>query len=177
MGYISDTARNQTHNLFRPKREPIPLGQHSSHMLILLLTPQPVLYSEVSVYSNLHFCLLTDGSSGNYKLGERSFNAPILEPNYHSRICENKDIGRIVSALMAAISSIKKVSTVFQTHNFTLYAFLFCYWSSNLLLFIYLFISFENFWTILIKKNRKIKCNINSLYILSSFVHSFVRQY
>ena len=29
MGYISDTARNLTHNLFRPKREPIPLG-HSS---------------------------------------------------------------------------------------------------------------------------------------------------
>ena len=26
MGYISDTARSQTHNLFRPKREPIPLG-------------------------------------------------------------------------------------------------------------------------------------------------------
>ena len=26
MGYISDTARNRTHNLFRPKREPIPLG-------------------------------------------------------------------------------------------------------------------------------------------------------
>ena len=25
MGYISDTARNRTHNLFRPKREPIPL--------------------------------------------------------------------------------------------------------------------------------------------------------
>ena len=25
MGYISDTARNQTHNLFRPKWEPIPL--------------------------------------------------------------------------------------------------------------------------------------------------------
>ena len=24
MGYISDTARNRTHNLFRPKREPIP---------------------------------------------------------------------------------------------------------------------------------------------------------
>ena len=30
MGYISDTARNRTHNLFRPKREPIPLG-HSDH--------------------------------------------------------------------------------------------------------------------------------------------------
>ena len=26
MGYISDTAWNRTHNLFRPKREPIPLG-------------------------------------------------------------------------------------------------------------------------------------------------------
>ena len=26
MGYISNTARNRTHNLFRPKREPIPLG-------------------------------------------------------------------------------------------------------------------------------------------------------
>ena len=26
MGYISDTARNRTHNLFRPKREPKPLG-------------------------------------------------------------------------------------------------------------------------------------------------------
>ena len=29
MGYISNTARNRTHNLFRPKREPIPLG-HSN---------------------------------------------------------------------------------------------------------------------------------------------------
>ena len=29
MGYISDTARNRTHNLFRPKREPIPLD-HSN---------------------------------------------------------------------------------------------------------------------------------------------------
>ena len=26
MGYISDTARNRTHNLFHPKRESIPLG-------------------------------------------------------------------------------------------------------------------------------------------------------
>ena len=26
MGYIAYTARNRTHNLFRPKREPIPLG-------------------------------------------------------------------------------------------------------------------------------------------------------
>jgi hypothetical protein len=34
MGYISDTARNRTHNLFRPKREPIPLG-HSDGVLEL----------------------------------------------------------------------------------------------------------------------------------------------
>ena len=31
MGYISDTARNRTHNLFRPKREPIPLGHSDGH--------------------------------------------------------------------------------------------------------------------------------------------------
>ena len=28
MEYISDTAKNRTHNLFRPKREPIPLGHN-----------------------------------------------------------------------------------------------------------------------------------------------------
>ena len=33
MGYISDTARNRTHNLFRPKREPIPLG-HSDEIIL-----------------------------------------------------------------------------------------------------------------------------------------------
>ena len=31
MGYISDTARNRAHDLFRPKREPIPLG-HSTEI-------------------------------------------------------------------------------------------------------------------------------------------------
>ena len=36
MGYISDTARNRTHNLFRPKREPIPLG-HSAHFPRLIV--------------------------------------------------------------------------------------------------------------------------------------------
>ena len=35
MGYISDTARNRTHNLFRPKREPIPLG-HSVSLFIVM---------------------------------------------------------------------------------------------------------------------------------------------
>ena len=33
MGYISDTARNRTHNLFRPKREPIPLGHNDGQSL------------------------------------------------------------------------------------------------------------------------------------------------
>ena len=31
MGYISDTARNRTHNLFSPKRESIPLGHSFFH--------------------------------------------------------------------------------------------------------------------------------------------------
>ena len=34
MGYISNTARNQTRNLFRPKHEPIPLG-HSDGQVFL----------------------------------------------------------------------------------------------------------------------------------------------
>ena len=35
MGYISDNARNRTHNLFRPKREPIPLDQSDKlHILV-----------------------------------------------------------------------------------------------------------------------------------------------
>ena len=33
MGYISDTARNRTHNLFRSKREPIPLGHNDGQSL------------------------------------------------------------------------------------------------------------------------------------------------
>ena len=35
MGYISDTARNRTHNLFRLKREPIQLG-HSDGQISLI---------------------------------------------------------------------------------------------------------------------------------------------
>ena len=37
MGYISDTARNRTHNLFRPKREPIPLG-HSDELVMIMVS-------------------------------------------------------------------------------------------------------------------------------------------
>ena len=36
MGYISDTARNRIHNLFRPKREPIPLG-HSAFCFLMFV--------------------------------------------------------------------------------------------------------------------------------------------
>ena len=35
MGYISHTARNRTHNLFRSKREPIPLG-HSDGLCLTM---------------------------------------------------------------------------------------------------------------------------------------------
>ena len=33
MGYISDSAKNRTHNLFRSKREPIPLGHRDGNVL------------------------------------------------------------------------------------------------------------------------------------------------
>ena len=36
MGYISDTARNRTHNLFRPKRESIPLGHSDGYIYIYI---------------------------------------------------------------------------------------------------------------------------------------------
>ena len=39
MGYISDTARNWTHNLFRPKREPIPLGHNDRRFWVQFLVP------------------------------------------------------------------------------------------------------------------------------------------
>ena len=37
MGYISDTARNRTHNMFRPRREPIPLGHSDEHVTVYIL--------------------------------------------------------------------------------------------------------------------------------------------
>ena len=46
MGYISDTARNQTHNLFRPKREPIPLGHSDRQGMI----PPSSLYSQFGLF-------------------------------------------------------------------------------------------------------------------------------
>ena len=36
MGYISDTARNRTHNLFHPRRVPIPLGHSDGQFCALL---------------------------------------------------------------------------------------------------------------------------------------------
>ena len=35
MGYISGTARNRTHNLFRTKREPIPLAHSDGQWLVV----------------------------------------------------------------------------------------------------------------------------------------------
>ena len=48
MGYISDTARNRTHNLFRPKREPIPLG-HSDGLFVVFISFQET-YLEIINY-------------------------------------------------------------------------------------------------------------------------------
>ena len=51
MGYISDTARNRTHNLFRPKREPIPLGHNDG-----LFISHPAQLSRVlEIASNINF--------------------------------------------------------------------------------------------------------------------------
>ena len=52
MGYISDTARNRTHNLFRPKREPIPLG-HSDG----LNTNGGITPLGVKITPKLNFCV------------------------------------------------------------------------------------------------------------------------
>ena len=47
MGYISDTARIRIHNLFRPKREPIPLGHSDGQakwsILSCLLVPNIII--------------------------------------------------------------------------------------------------------------------------------------
>ena len=42
MGYISDTARNRTHNLFRPRREPIPLGNSDGLMYLFIKTKKHI---------------------------------------------------------------------------------------------------------------------------------------
>ena len=44
MGYISDTARNRTHNLFRPKRESIPLGHSDGQQIFILLNNMHKVY-------------------------------------------------------------------------------------------------------------------------------------
>ena len=62
MGYISDTARNWVHNLFRPKREPIPLG-HSDRVKLptsnkMNLASPCVFTLQPSVLSYILFYLL-----------------------------------------------------------------------------------------------------------------------
>ena len=64
MGYISDSARNRTHNLFRPRREPIPLGHsdgmdlwsicnaHQYQIHWFQLVPHAVPYISSRVYQN-----------------------------------------------------------------------------------------------------------------------------
>ena len=36
--FISDTARNRTHNLFRPKCAPIPLGHNDGQLITITIT-------------------------------------------------------------------------------------------------------------------------------------------
>ena len=44
MGYISDTAGNRAYNLFRPKREPIPLGHGDERFWITWTMRLPELW-------------------------------------------------------------------------------------------------------------------------------------
>ena len=46
MGYISHTARNRTHDLFRPKREPTPLG-HSDGLLRCNYVAEIIVFTSV----------------------------------------------------------------------------------------------------------------------------------
>ena len=79
MGYISDIARNRTRNLFRPKREPIPLGhsdghafnEHSNNFSDKLTTSWTIALQcnanlrNTILYNNIHytsFSILVDGA-------------------------------------------------------------------------------------------------------------------
>ena len=52
MGYIFDTARNRTPNLFRPKRESIPLG-HSDRIYLLTTHTKLLQYSTLQKFNYL----------------------------------------------------------------------------------------------------------------------------
>ena len=53
MGYISDTARNRTHNLFRPKREPIPLGHNDVYVIMWYWTMKLTIWTLADAPSEL----------------------------------------------------------------------------------------------------------------------------
>ena len=52
MGYIFDTAENRTHNLFRPKREPIPLGHSDGYRTDRFLKKRYYIQIEPNRYTN-----------------------------------------------------------------------------------------------------------------------------
>ena len=68
MGYISDTARNRTHNLFRPQREPIPLG-HSDGLMHVSITDHFCL--NYLVASNAYLCC-------NISMESENINSPFI---------------------------------------------------------------------------------------------------
>ena len=60
MGYISDTARNRTHNLFRPKREQIPLGHSDGNF--------PIPFIVLHFNFHFHISLYCEGGGMEFKL-------------------------------------------------------------------------------------------------------------
>ena len=68
MGYISDTARNRTHNLFRPKCEPIPLGHSDGRGLD---------------YIDIHIYLYNYNNMFSMYFRPRFLQQNLVQPNLH----------------------------------------------------------------------------------------------
>ena len=57
MGYISDTARNRTHNLFRSKREPIPLGHSDGHITLQFIKSHHITFHSITSHRIASHCI------------------------------------------------------------------------------------------------------------------------
>ena len=97
MGYISDTARNPTHNLFRPKREPIPLGHSDGQISQRYLgVDEWIVYYEVSVNTfHRQESLITYVGDDQLPFSERLF-APTT----------NRTENPVLESILAAVVSI-----------------------------------------------------------------------
>ena len=84
MGYISDTARNRTHNLFRPKCAPIPLGHSDGQTRIY--TAEAVRYRHLPWQPTTFAWLFSDVFTNKWSM--YSVYAPKRGHNYST--CNTK---------------------------------------------------------------------------------------